>query len=508
MVTRKENLPEASESSGTSSYRRIVKHSSVYMTGMIISRVISFVMLPLYTHYLSPDDYGILELLMTTSDIIAIVVGIGLSDAVFRFYSEARSLEEKNRVISTALYMGVTLFFVIFGLMFLNARFFSSLLFTSEDYTRHFQLVFFSFALTGAVELPFVYLRARAQSVKFVVLSTIRLITQLGLNILFIVVLGYKVLGVLYSTVIVSATMSLYLVVSTMRGCGFGFSRDLVRKFVSYGLPLVASGVGTFIVTTSDRFILKAFRDLDEVGLYSLGFKFGSMVILVLMGPFFQHWAIEMFEIAKRRDHEEVFARVSDGIFFLSIILIFGVSVYIKEIIMIIAAPEYLEAYTVVPIVCLAYYFSSLAYFVEAGVLIQKKTKYIAYSMIAAVVTSLGLNFLLIPSFGMYGAGVAVACTFSVRFLLIYRWSQKVYPLPYKWFRLNSILVYGALLLVGSFLIRTDGLVVGLIKDTAVVSIFLATVFFLGLKAGERALIIRAVKAARNPRQALKTLQG
>lgn len=508
MTTQKENLPPASESSGKSSYQRILKHSSVYMIGMIIARAISFVMLPLYTHYLSPDDYGVLELLLTTCDIIAVVVGIGLSDAIFRFFSEAKSLRDKNRVISTALFSGFALFFIIFGAMVLNTRLFSSLLFGSEDYTLHFRLMFFAFALTGAVELPFVYLRARAQSTKFVILSTIRLVMQLLLNILFIMILGQGLLGILYSTVIVSSVMSVYLVASTLRDCGYGFSKNVLRKLMSFGLPLVASGLGALVLTTSDRFFIKAFRDLNEVGLYSLGYKFGSLVVLVLMGPFFQHWAIEMFEIDKRSDREEVFTRVSDGIFFLCIVFVFAVSVYIKEIIMIMSAPEFLDAYRVVPIVCLAYYFSSLAYFVEAGVLIQKKTKYIAYSMVAAVVTSLGLNFLLVPRFGMYGAGFAVASAFFVRLILIYRWSQKVYPLPYKWVRLNTILIYGALLLVGSFLINTNGLVVGLIKDTVVVSIFLATVFFFGLKRGERALIIKAVKVARNPRQTFKTLQG
>lgn len=473
------------------------------MFGVILSRAVSFIMLPIYTHYLIPGDYGVLELLVMTSEVIAIFIGLGLPSAIFRFYSEKESTAEKNRVISTALISGSALFFVIFGLMFINSRFFSVLLFGSDAYVHHFRVLFASMAFASSLELPLIYLRARAKSVKFVTVSLVRLVIQLSLNILFIVVLGYGVLGVLYSSLIATLVLSAYLMVGTVKDCGLGFSRGTLKELVIYGYPLIFSHLGTFILTFSDRYFIKAFFDLNEVGLYSFGYKFGILVSSLLMGPFFAHWAVEMFEIDKRADREEVFVRIFDVMFFVSLTFIFAESVFIKEAIKILSAPEYLQAYTVVPVICLAYYFSMLAFYVRLGIMIKKVTKFIAYSTIIAVAVNIGCNFLLIPPFGMYGAAASTLISFYIRFILVYIWSQKVYPLPYRWARLNMLLIYSALLLLVSFLITFDNIVLGVVKDSLFLIVFLVTIYMFWLRSGERELVRQITK---NPRQTFRTL--
>ncbi|UCC80211.1 MAG: flippase [Candidatus Zixiibacteriota bacterium] len=484
-------------------YRRIFRHSVIYVAGTILSRAISFILLPIYTRYLTPSDYGVVGLISMTCDVIAMIIGVGITAAVLRFYSEKESPEEKKRVISTALIGGSAFFIIVFGLTSFFSKSFSILIFGEATYTYYMQIAFITMIFYAFIEVPLAFLRADARSVEFVIINLVKLIIQFSLNVWFIVFLGYGVLGILYSSLISFVLISIYLLASTVKECGFGFSRSIFRELLQYGYPLILADLGAFVLTFSDRYFLRAYQNLTEVGLYSLGYKLGMLLSFLLIAPFHQHWAAEMFQVDKREDRKEVFVRVFTMISITSLIFIFTLSVYIKEIIRIISAPEYLQAYTVVPFICVAYYFNGMMEYVQLGSLIRKKTKYVAYSTTIAAVSNIILNFLLIPPFGIYGAGVSTIISFYIRFIIVYKLSQKVYPLSYRWTRLNILLAYSAAILLASYQLTYSNLVASIAKDTAFLALFLALTFLFWLRGKERELILTIIK---NPRKAAKVL--
>ncbi len=291
------------------SYRKILGHSSIYVAGVMISKLVGFVMIPIYTHYLSPADYGTLELLSTTTDVLAILIGIGLAQAVLRFYYDFNDRERQNEVVSTALIASIVCFLIIFGLLTLRSDFISKLVFGSKDLTYYFQIMFISMVFSSGIEIPLTYLRAQQRSVYFVTVNLVRLIIQLSLNIYFIVVLGYGVLGVLYSGLIASVLIGIYMTVVTLRDTGFNFSFVRLKDLFRFGYPLIFSHLGAFVLTYSDRYFLKHFADLTEVGIYSLAYKFGMIVSALLIVPFHQFWMAEMFAVAKREDARQFLQR-------------------------------------------------------------------------------------------------------------------------------------------------------------------------------------------------------
>jgi len=487
------------------SYRKILKHSSIYIFGMILSKAVSFILLPLYTRYLTPEDYGVLGLIYMTSDVLTMLLAMGLTASVLRFYSAEEIQENKNKVISTALIAGSILFVGIFGILSFYAGLTSQIVFGSTDYTPHCRLMYFTMVLFATIEVPLAYLRASARSFEFVIINTVRLVLQLGLNIWFIVFLGQGVLGVLYSTLITFVVISAYLVFMTIKSCGFHFSFEMFKKMIVYGFPLIFAEVGAFIITFSNRYILNAYSTLTEVGLFNLGYKFGMVVTMMFLIPFHQHWAAEMFEIDKRSDKERAFARVFTMVMGISLILLFGVSVYVREVIKVMSNPEYLDAYKVVPIICLAYFFSGMMDYVQLGVLIKKRTKYVAYSTAVAAGICLLLNFALIPYFGMYGAAGATVAAFLARFILTYIWSQKLYPLKYEWSRIIVLFFYTAVILLASLYFSFDNAVYGFAKDTLFLAVYLVVVYLAWLNPNERQLAVQILK---KPRQAFKSITG
>ncbi|RME25535.1 MAG: hypothetical protein D6800_07505, partial [Candidatus Zixiibacteriota bacterium] len=166
--------------SGKTSYRRMLKQSSVYMAGELLARVISFIMLPIYTRYLTPSDYGILELLSMTVDIVATLAGAGISSALLRFYSEKETIAEKNKVVSTAFFSASALFFISFGAVFLFADPVAGMILETVNQSNLVRIVAASMALTATYEIPLVLLRAQQRPGTFVTINACKLAVQLS----------------------------------------------------------------------------------------------------------------------------------------------------------------------------------------------------------------------------------------------------------------------------------------------------------------------------------------
>jgi O-antigen/teichoic acid export membrane protein len=130
---------EQTQTTGSShdrGYRRIIAHSSIYMLGILLSKAVTFIMIPIYTKYLVPSDYGIIELLMMTIDIVAFFIGIGLSNSILRFYYDFDNETDRHRVISTGLIAGVTISASGFALLMLADSFAAQLVLGSAQYAN------------------------------------------------------------------------------------------------------------------------------------------------------------------------------------------------------------------------------------------------------------------------------------------------------------------------------------------------------------------------------------
>ena len=178
--------------------RTAARHSAVYGLGGMAIKAISFLMLPVYTHYLSPLDYGVLEILDLSMSLLGMFLNMGMTAALLRFYGAARSPEEKNKVVSTALIFvtgtGILMFALALGLV----RPVSALLFGPGVPSSYLLLSFSSFVLGYISELPRGYVIALEASGTFVAMDTVSLLAMLTLNVVFVVVLKMGVAGILW----------------------------------------------------------------------------------------------------------------------------------------------------------------------------------------------------------------------------------------------------------------------------------------------------------------------
>ena len=425
--------------------KSILKHTSIYSIGRLASKAVGFLLIPLYTNYLSPKDYGILELLTISVTLASIVIHGGISAAVFKFSNTYEKEAERKEIFSTVLIFLtlVCLSFII--IMSLFADRISLLFINREGYGYYLILMLVSFFFSTVASVPETFLMAQKKSKVFTAISIGTLIVNLSLNIYMVAIARQGVLGILYASIISRFLNTSFMLVITLPKIGLKLNIIKLREILGFAYPLVPAELALFVFSFSDRLFLSHMSDLKSVGLYSLGYKFAFMISLLMVQPFMRIWQQEMYDVKKRSYAPDIFGSVYT--YLIGAVLIAGglMSIFIKDVIAIIAAPEFLEAWRIIPIIALAYVFRSTYLYFQMGMFFKNKTAYISYATVAGAISTLLFNYFLVPRYGELGAALSVLCSSIVLAVVSLLISQKLYNVNIEYRRLIKLfLVVGA----------------------------------------------------------------
>ena len=408
-------------------------------------------MLPIYTRMLTPADYGTIELFSMIIDFAGIIFGLRIGEALFRFYVTAESVAEKDQVISSALILTILLNCIGFFILYAASGVLCTLIFGSLEHQN--LLILFSMSLLYApiVEIPMTYIRAQQRPWLFVSFSSLKLTLQLSLNIYLVVVLKLGVYGIVLSTVIAGAVMSLLLGGYCFHKTGMQFSFSRAKELITFSYPMILASLISFYVTFGDRYFLKLYGTLADVGIYALGYKFGFLLSFIGSGPFFAIWDSERYHIFNKPNAKCTFQNVFVlFIVFISLIAA-GISIFSRNILMIMANSEFWGAARIVPVVVLAYLIQSLTAYCNLGIMIHKKTIILTKSVILSAVVITVFYFVFIPSFGALGAAWATVLAFAVRFLYVYQKAKNLYDMELPWKKILVPFLLSASAVIFSF---------------------------------------------------------
>lgn len=452
--------------------KNLSKHSFVYMLGSVASRMVGFVMIPVYTRFLTPTDYGVLELVSLTIDIVGMFAALGIHSAITRFYFDYKNQDDRNEVITTALMSTLILASIPTAILIYRADFLSNLVFGGGQYSYYFQLLLLANFLDLVVMVPMTVLTIKEKSKTYVGFGLLRLALSLSLNIYFVIVLELGVVGILYSSLISIAVSAVLLTIVVMRRYRFRFSMTKAIEMLKFGLPLVIAALGTFVLNFADRYFLEHFTTLRMVGLYAVGYKFALGLSELLHRPFILMWNVFMFKIADRDDAREMYSRVMTYNSFVVIFLALGMAVLIKDVLRVIVAPDFTEAHKIVPLILAGFYFYYMMPILDVGIMLTKKTHLRAINVIAAALVNLALNYFLISRFSMMGAAGATFLSYSFLAILTLFVSGRVFKINYEYLRLAKMYVTALLLFAVSRLLAFDSLVISISAKTALVLLF------------------------------------
>jgi O-antigen/teichoic acid export membrane protein len=422
--------------------KRLGKHSAIYGLGGLVSRILAVLLLPLYTRYLSPSDYGKVETLIALTTVAGIVLRFGIHSAFFRFYFDSPDPAARRLVLRTSFWFTMAMATAGLAGGLLLAAPIADVLFGSSDDAELVMAAFVGLWAGMNYEQLTSLFRVEERSVAFVSASLANIFLTIGATLLLVVALDKGPIGVIVGNF--TGTLIVYAVLIGYRReqLGLQFDRSLLREMNRFGIPLVPTALFLWVTNFSDRLFLVQLADTAEVGLYSVGVRIASAMVLLLTA-FRLAWPAFAYSIDDDREAKRTYAYVLTYLVALTTWVATGLALLSPWIVDWIAAPAFAESSRVVgPLAFAAVAFG--AYIVVAiGIGRAKRTQFNWVVTGAAAVVNIALNLLLIPPYGMMGAAIATVAAYSTMFCGMIWWAQKIYPVPYQWRRVATAAAAG-----------------------------------------------------------------
>lgn len=418
-----------------------INQTSYYTVANIIRHMTSLIMLPIYTRYLTPGDYGIIELMTMALDLTGILVCNRIGEAIYRYYFMADTREDKARTMSTAFILGILINAVGFVLILLVSRPVSDFI----NPEPHFYTLFVLFAITlifeAIINIPIIFLRIKNLAKYYLVVSVVRLSIQVSLNIYFVVLQDLHVAGVVYSALISNVIMGIILGVYFISQNGVHFRPSIAYKIITFSIPMIFVTAASFVTTFGDRYFLKLYNSIEDVGIYSLAYKFGFLFMALSWDPFFKYWEGQRYKVHKTEQAQEEFSKsfvyLSLWLFTLGTLI----SVFLSDLLYFLSDEKFHSAADYAPLIILAYIFYAWSHYCNFGIFLKEKTKYMAYTEVISAIVILGLCMALIPAYGILGAAMATLLGYFIRFAVLTFVSFRLYKMHLPWERVTCMLL-------------------------------------------------------------------
>lgn len=424
----------------------------VFGVSGIINRALQFLLLPLYTRNIGPRELGVFAILGIIYSVIPLVLQMGLGNALLRSWYDYKE-EERPPLATTVFIFLMIIATPILIILAFFADWISIKLFATEIYTRHLRLICILAFIDIFNVVPDTLMRIRNESVKYSISQTVGFILQLCTIIYCVVFLQRGIEGIFIGMLVGSFVENALVSAITFRNFGLGWNQKELKKMLAFGTPLIFGRLASICFQGIDRFFLKKYADMRVVGLYEIGNKLSSPIAMLVSTPFGMIWPNMQFSAMKDADAREYYARMLTYIVLAASILALPLAICVEDILRIFASEKYLETASVVPWLALAAVLDTANPVLSLGVSLKRKSYLSPLIVITSALINIGLNFLLIPKWGMLGAAIATVLSYIAMCIIRYRISELLVHIDYEWGRLIKIFVVGLLLFFLSKLI-------------------------------------------------------
>ncbi len=415
------------------SAKGLAKDMSIYGISTILSQLISFFLLPLYTSYLSPQDYGILSLVGVFSGGYSILSNFGVGSAVFRFAGMADSEDVKKVYLDNAQFanIAINLFFLVLSVGF--SSFLAYWLFQSNDYRLFLIFGIFNGLLTSLAAVPLSFLRIQRRTPKIAVSSLINLFVSVGCTFTALIVLELGVLGALIGSALGSFASLLYLVFNINIPRWVNLSMVRMKELLRYALPMLPHKFFGFSLPMLSQVLLARFLTLGDLGLYSVAYKF-CLPLVLFTNLFQKSFSPYRFEILKAENESRNLFRNFNLLYLLLVSLGYtAINLFGSTVIELITNIRYHQAGQYIPFIALIPVAQGMYFIFGTGIEFSKSPKYLPVISGLGVAAVIVFSLLLIPRIGIHGAGLATSIGWLLMALAVLGYAQSHYQISYAW---------------------------------------------------------------------------
>lgn len=427
-----------------STTRATFRHAVVYSGAAIAGRLIGLLMLPLYAHALRGHGYAVIGMLDVGLNFLVSLLAYGMQGAIIRLYHDEKDPARKPLVVSTGIILiGMVTAGISLPLM-LASRPVASLLVADAGLAHLVVLALAGFSLDLVGQAAGAWLLVQSRSRLVSVLSLLRLVVGLALNIELIIRRDMGLDGYFLSSVAVNLVSALILVSLAARDCGRRYDRVIARRISNLLLPLVPGTVASWFGRQAERVLARGLISLESVGILEMGYRFPVLIAMVVTTPFMQSWDTRRFEIADQPGAPQAIARMFTYFTFLVVWVGLVMAVVIRPLLEMMTPPEFHLAYRIARVEILTVILQGLQFHLAFGLFYAKDSALVSKLRTVAAVIKVLLSWLFIARWGIYGAAFSAAIMGAASLAADFHFSQKRYRLPLEWGTLGLVVAAAA----------------------------------------------------------------
>ena len=437
-------------------YKNLFKQTAIYGLATVLPRMLSFLLVRLYTGILPTAEYGEVSILLSWMVFFNVILSYGMETAFFRFYNAEK---DKETVITTAT---ISLFWSSLLFLFIALLFRNTLASVAHIEVQYITYAIWILVLDALVIVPFSKLRANQRPMVYAAIKIGNVVVNLALNIFFLLYLPQIAkahpdtfisslyfenfeIGYIFISNLIASFLTFIVLSEDYIKIKWNFDRVLFKRMMQYALPILVAGIAFAINEHFDKILLGYLLPPDvarsDVGAYSACYKLGLFMVLFATAfrlgiePFF-------FSHANKENAQQTYAIITKYFVIFGSLILLGVIVFADVLkLLLLDDKSYWEAMKVVPLIILANFFLGIYNNLSVWYKLTDKTKIGAYISIVGAILTLALNYLLIPKYSYYGSAIATITAYGSMMLISYSLGNKYYPIPYDMKKISGYLI-------------------------------------------------------------------
>lgn len=400
-------------------YRKLLNDTGLFIISNFASKLLIFLLLPLYTNVLSTEEYAVADLITTTINLIFPILTLSVTEATLRFAFDKNI--KRNEVLSTSVvFVSISTILVIIAKPLVG-----NISNTLYQYWGYFVACYF---VTAAHNTFSYFSRGCDKTKVFAISGIVHSVFLVGCNILFLLVFHMGLKGYLLSMIISYVSSTVYIIVVApfyKELCHFRLNKSLIKEMLKYSIPMIPTIIAWWFMQTSDKYMIIWKLGMAQSGIYSVSYKIPSIMTIV-SSLFTQAWQISAISNYGEKDNQSFVGNVYVLFNMVSVLSCAALITMSKVLGHILFAKDYFIAWKCVPILLIAYVFSGLSGFLASNFTASKKTNFLFVSTSIGAIINVVLNLILIEKIGIIGAAYTTLLGFLMTWIIRLYVSQKI----------------------------------------------------------------------------------
>jgi O-antigen/teichoic acid export membrane protein len=407
-------------------FKKILKNLSIYSMAPIITGLVGFLLLPIKSNYLTPSDYGVLGILTSINNFVAIIISLQVGSGLLRYYADITDKDERKKYLGAIFLLLLILDIIIISIFAIIFYFGSAKIFKSGEilFYPHISMQLMIIFLNQFTIIPSTIFVVNQSSVKKVLISLLAFAVNTGLSMYFIISMKMGARGILLAGIISGIVLLPLYIYITLRNSTFNINISFMRKTIIYSLPFIPACLAEVIYSYSDRYIIERFMTLNDVGIYTFAQTIVGPLAFILIA--LDSAFIPMYFESRKNEGKQL--EMKGLMEKLTAILGLGIIIWVYFIteIKYFTSLRFIESFQYVALLSGFWFFRYIYIFPVAIILYHKKTKYIPFINLAPAIINIFLNIILVPLIGINGAALSTLICSIITLILTYYFSNKI----------------------------------------------------------------------------------